>query len=288
MDDQLFGGIEAGGTKFVCAVGTSPDTIISKTEIATTSPQETLENVIAFFKEQPKVQAIGIASFGPLDLDKQSSTYGYIKMTPKEGWRDVDLVGTISRGLNVPIALETDVNGAALAEQLYGAGKNLESIAYMTVGTGIGVGCITDSKILRGLTHTEMGHMLIPHSAQDTNPMSTCPYHSNCLEGLASGTALKKRWDISPEQLSSTEAWDLEAQYLAFGIVNIITCIMPMRIIIGGGVMEHPGLIEDIRLKVPEIINGYISVPEINEYIVRPQLGTMSGVSGAIAIAAKA
>jgi len=288
MDKQIYGGIEAGGTKFICAVGTAPDEIISKVQIPTTSSQETLEKVIDFFREQTNLRAIGVASFGPLDLNKQSPTYGYITTTPKEGWGNTNLVGTLSYALNIPVALDTDVNGAALAEHDYGAGKGLQSIAYMTVGTGIGIGCITDGKLLTGLTHTEMGHMLIPQNSQDENFICFCPYHDSCLEGIASGTALKKRWNINPEELSDKKAWDLEAYYLAAGIVNVISCIMPMKIIVGGGVINHSGLIEKVRLNVQKIINGYLQLPEIinniDDYIVLPQLGAMSGVSGALKI----
>jgi fructokinase len=289
MDDSIYGGIEAGGTKYICAVGTSPENIIEQTQIPTTTPSETLRKVVDFFEHQPQLKALGVASFGPLDLNKQSPIYGYITTTPKDGWRNTNLVGALSEALNVPIALETDVNGAALAEQKYGAGQGLPSVVYMTVGTGIGVGYVANGKILNGIMHTEMGHMLIPRNSYDEGFASACSYHDNCLEGLASGTALQKRWGVNPKELNDQKAWDLEAHYLAAGIVNVISCTMPMKIIIGGGVMKHPGLIEAVRLEVTKTINGYLQVSEItsgiDDYIVSPKLGRMSGVLGALEIA---
>jgi fructokinase len=290
MEQKLYGGIEAGGTKFVCAVGTSPREIKEQIQVATTTPCETFNEVINFFRQQPKLEAIGIASFGPLDLRKDSATYGYITTTPKDGWAQTNLVGVISEAFHVPIVLETDVNAAALAEYRYGAGKGLKSVGYITVGTGIGIGCVIDDQILSGgLTHTEMGHMQISFNPEDTNPVSACPYHNSCLEGLASGTALKLRSGIAAENLDDSRTWNLEAYYVALGIVNVITNIMPMKIVVGGGVMNHSGLLDNIRIQVPKILNGYLRVSEIMEttgdYIVSPQLGSMSGVSGALALA---
>lgn len=291
MDQKLYGGIEAGGTKFVCAVGTSPDKLIEQIRIPTTSPSLTIDKVVDFFKTQPKLEAIGIASFGPIDMNKHSPTYGYITTTPKSGWAQTDLVGSIARALNIPVIFNTDVNCAALAEYYHGAGQGLDSLAYMTVGTGIGIGCVINGQILSGgLAHTEMGHMLIPYSPKDINPSSACAYHNNCLEGLASGGALKLRSGVSAESLDDSTVWDMEAYYLAVGIVNIVTNIMPMKVVMGGGVMGHSGLLESVRLQVPKLLNGYLQVPEINkieDYIVPPLLGNMSGVSGALALCSK-
>lgn len=285
MGNKLCGGIEAGGTKFICAVGSSPDKITARVQIPTTTPSETLEQVISFFKRQDDLAAIGIGSFGPLDLDKQSATHGYITTTPKNGWEHTDLVSPIAHELNIPVALDTDVDCAALAEQRYGAAAGLRNVAYMTVGTGIGIGCISNGRIFRGLTHTEMGHMIIPRAPQDKDE-SACPYHDSCLEGLASGTALKKRHGEPAESLDDPDAWALEARYLAYGIVNTVFCTMPERIVIGGGVMGHSCLLEDVRAKVQKLVNGYLAIPAltdgIEEYIVAPKLGSLSGVTGAM------
>jgi fructokinase len=291
MDNNLYGGIEAGGTKFICAVGTAPDNIIAQARIPTTSPEETLDNVVSFFKSQAVIKALGVVSFGPLDLDKKSPTYGFVTSTPKEGWNNTNLLGILSDELNVPVIINTDVNGSALAEHEYGAGKGLSSIAYMTVGTGIGVGSISNDEFSVGPMHLEMGHMMIPRHPDDKEFASNCSYHDSCLEGLASGPALQKRWGVEPRNLNDEKAWEIEAYYLAVGLVNVITCTIPMRIIIGGGVMNHSGLIDAVRLKIPEILNGYLQIPQIvsniKDYIVSPELGVMSGVFGGLKLASK-
>lgn len=290
MADKLYGGIEAGGTKFICAVGSSPDAITSHVQIPTTTPAETLTNVIAYFKSQPPLESIGIGSFGPIDLNESSPTYGHITTTPKAGWANTDLLGVISDELDVPVALNTDVNCAALGEQLYGAGKNLSTVAYITVGTGIGVGYVVDGEIPTArLGHTEMGHMVIPHERK--NHIGACPYHDSCLEGLASGTALQKFWGVPAEQINDDAAWEEEAKYLAYGISNTIFGIIPDRIIIGGGVMAHERLIEDVRSEVMATLNGYLQiaqiVDDIDGYVAKPSLGDMSGVTGALALATR-
>jgi fructokinase len=282
MEPTFYGGIEAGGTKFVCAVGTAPDAIEAKTVIPTTSPDETLAKVVEFFQSGPAIQAMGIASFGPLDLNRQSPTYGHIAKTPKLAWVNTDLAGIIGSKLGVPVAIDTDVNGAALGELTYGAGKGLHTIAYMTVGTGIGVGCIIDGRIMRGIANSEIGHMLIPRQPGD-DFRDGCPYHRDCLEGFASGTALRKRWD-NPEQMSSA-ALALEAYYLGCGITNIITFLSPQRIIIGGGVMHQAGLLERVRHEVAGLLNGYVETPADKDFITQPALGGESGIYGALLLA---
>ncbi len=251
-----------------------------------TTPAETFKEVILFFGGQPRTQAIGIASFGPLDLNEQSPNYGIITTTPKDGWANTDIVGSIANELKVPVAIDTDVNCAALAEQFYGAAKGLRNLVYMTVGTGIGIGCIIDNRTVHGTTHTEMGHMLIPHNTGDSFSGS-CPFHRDCLEGLASGTPLQQRTGIVANELNDDSVWNLEAHYLAMGIVNIITFAMPEVIIIGGGVMNHPGLLEQVRQQVPELINGYLKISELKDFIVSPHLGSLSGVSGALVLASQ-
>ena len=284
-----YGGIEAGGTKFVCAVGTAPDDV-RETRFPTTTPDESIHRAIAFFREQPRIAAIGIASFGPIDLHPDSPTFGYITTTPKPGWANTDLAGAIKRALGVPVGFDTDVNVAALGEQRWGAAQGLDTFIYLTIGTGIGGGGLSSGKLLHGLIHPEMGHIRLPHDlARDPFPGS-CPYHGDCLEGLASGPALEKRWGVRAETLPPDHpAWELEAHYLALALVNFICTLSPQRIIMGGGVMEQAQLFPLIRREVQQLLNGYVQSPAIIEnidaYIVPPGLGKRAGVLGAIALA---
>jgi fructokinase len=291
---QLFGGIEGGGTKFVCAVGTSPDDIQAETRFATTDPQKTIAKTLAFFQEQTKqhgtLAAIGVASFGPVDLRLDSPSYGHITTTPKPGWANVDILGQISRGLGVRTAFELDVNAAALAEWRWGAGQGVGSLIYLTVGTGIGGGALVGGRLVHGLVHPEMGHMLIPHDGKADPFPGNCPYHRDCLEGLATGLALEQRWGKRAEELPVDHpAWVLEAEYLAAGLVNLILAYSPERVILGGGVMKQLQLFPLIREKVLQKLAGYVASPVITEnidrYIVPPGLGPRSGVLGAIALA---
>jgi fructokinase len=291
---QVFGGIEAGGTKFVCIVGNDPDHVLAEERFPTTTPSETIEKVIAFFfpyKKSGQLAAIGIASFGPLDLNPASPTYGYITTTPKAGWSQVDLYGEIHRRLDVPVAFDTDVNAAALGEQFWiPENRSLDPFLYVTVGTGIGVGVIVNGTPLHGLMHAEAGHLALPHNWEKDPFHGVCPYHGDCLEGLASGLSMTSRWGQRPEELvESDAAWDLESGYLSVALVNMIYAYSPQRIILGGGVSKHPGVLEDIRFKVRQRINGYIQSPmlmdRIDDYIVSPALGNRSGGLGAIAMA---
>ena len=290
--ESLYGGIEAGGTKFVCAIGTGPDDIRAETRFPTTTPGETIGKATGFFKNfsgEIPLAGVGICSFGPLDLDTQSSTYGYITRTPKPGWQQTDIRGMVESALGVPVAIDTDVNGAALAEYRWGAGKGIEDLVYLTVGTGIGGGGMVNGRLMHGLVHPEMGHIRIPHDRERDPFEGCCPYHGDCLEGLASGTAIELRWCMPGEQLPPDHpAWALEADYLAYGLNNIICTLSPQRIIIGGGLMNHPSLIETVRKKVLELLSGYISsdtiTKNIGRYIVIPELGEHSGVLGAIAL----
>ena len=293
IPSDVFGGIEAGGTKFTCAIGTGPDDIRARAQFATTTPEETLGKVIGFFKQEMKKEplaAIGIASFGPLDLNQKSPTCGCITTTPKSGWAYTNLIKGIRDALNIPVSLDTDVNGAALAEQTWGAARGLHTFIYLTVGTGIGGGGIINGRMMHGLIHPEMGHIRIPHDYKADPFPGTCPFHGDCLEGLASGTALAKRWGKPPEDIPPDHpAWELEADYLAGGIVNFICTLSPQRIIVGGGIMKKQGLLLAVRNKVIELLNNYINSREITEnienYIVPPALGDLSGVLGAIALA---
>jgi fructokinase len=294
--DTLYGGIEAGGTKFVCAVGTGPDDIRSEVRFATTTPEETIGRAAAFFRHYSgdcPVSAIGIASFGPLDLDRRSPRYGYITRTPKPGWQHTDIRSRIESALDIPTVIDTDVNGAALAEHLWGAGKGIENLVYLTVGTGIGGGAIVDGHPVHGLVHPEMGHIRPPHDRIKDPFEGCCPYHGDCLEGLASGKAVELRWGMPGEQLPQEHpAWELEAEYLACGLNDIICTLSPERIIVGGGLMKHPSLLDMVRMSVKELLNGYVDSPAITEhiesYIVAPELGDRSGVLGAVALAERA
>jgi fructokinase len=292
--NNLYGGIEGGGTKFICAVGNGPDDIRAETRFATADPQSTIVKALAFFQEQTQqygtLAAIGVASFGPVDLRLDSPSYGHITTTPKPGWANVDILGQISRGLGVKTAFELDVNAAALGEWRWGAGQGVDSLVYLTVGTGIGGGALVGGRLVHGLVHPEMGHMLIPHDREADPFPGSCPYHGDCLEGLATGGALEQRWGVRAEELPADHpAWALEAEYLAAGLVNLTLALSPERIILGGGVMGQPQLFPLIRKKVVTKLAGYVASPAINEniddYIVPPGLGKRSGVLGAIALA---
>ena len=288
----VYGGIEAGGTKFVCAVGTGPDDLRAETRFPTTTPEETIGRAIAFFEEQTQedpLEAIGISSFGPVDPNEGSPTFGYITTTPKPGWTDTDFAGRIGRALGVPVGFDTDVNGAALGEHCWGGGQGLDTFIYLTVGTGIGGGGLVNGGPMHGLIHPEMGHVRLPRHPDDAFP-GVCPYHGDCLEGMATGPAMEARWGQRAETLTSDHpAWEMEAHYLAFGLVNFICTLSPQRILMGGGVMEQRHLFPMIRHKVQALLNGYVASPTILEridgYILPPKLGNRAGVLGAIALA---
>ncbi|HEX7474756.1 MAG TPA: ROK family protein [Dehalococcoidales bacterium] len=291
---ELFGGIEAGGTKFVCVIGTGPGDIRAMVHFPTTTPEETIRQAVGFFlKERKKspVTAIGVGSFGPLDLSPASPTHGYITTTPKPGWGNTNIAENIRTALNVRTIIDTDVNCAALGEGKWGAAQKLDSFVYLTVGTGIGGGGLYNSRLMHGLDHPEMGHIRIPHDFQKDPYPGCCPFHGDCLEGLASGTALKDRWQCFPEDLPADHpAWDLEAAYLAYGLVNLIYILSPQRIIIGGGVMKQPRLMPEIRSKIRCLLGGYMNSPALNDlntYLVSPGLGDLSGAMGAIALASE-
>jgi len=291
MMSALYGGIEAGGTKFVCAVGAGPDDVRAEVRFSTTTPAETIGRAIAFFRAQPApLAAVGIGSFGPLDPDRASPTFGYITSTPKPGWAHVDFVGMIRRALESPVGFDTDVNVAALGEHRWGAAQELDSFIYLTIGTGIGGGGMMNGRLMHGLIHPEMGHIRIPHDRAVDPYAGCCPYHGDCLEGLAAGPALADRWGQPAETLPADHpAWELEAHYLALALANFICTLSPQRIVMGGGVMEQPRLFPLVRQKVQDLLNGYVQAPEILQeidgYIVPPGLGRRAGVLGAIALA---
>jgi fructokinase len=281
MDTAPVGGLEAGGTKFVCAVGRGPD-VAADTRIATTTPRETLARAIAFFRQHGPIAALGVASFGPVDLDPRSPTYGFITTTPKPGWADTDVLGPLRAALGVPVAFDTDVNAAALAEHRWGAGRGVGSVVYVTVGTGIGGGAVVNGRPVHGLVHPEMGHVRIPHDRIADPFAGVCPRHGDCWEGLAAAPALTARWGRPAESLPDDHpAWPMEARYLALGLVNAILTLSPERVVLGGGVLARTGLLERVRTSVSELLGGYVRAAEI----VAPALGERSGVLGALALA---
>ena len=294
---DLVGGIEAGGTKFVCAVGTGPDDVRDEVRFSTTQPEETIGRAISFFRDQRQkegsLDAVGIASFGPVDPDPASETFGYITTTPKEGWQQVDFAGALREALDVPVGFDTDVNGAALGEWRWGAAQGLETFIYLTVGTGIGGGGMVNGELMHGLIHPEMGHIRLPHDWEADPYEGRCPYHGDCLEGMAAGPAIEERWGQRAETLPEDhDAWPLEAEYLAYALDNFIVTLSPQRLILGGGVMEQPQLLPLVRQRVQELLNGYVQHPmileRIEEYIVAPALGDRAGVLGAIALGQRA
>lgn len=290
----LFGGIEAGGTKFVCAIGSGPGDICAETRFPTTTPAETIARAIAFFREQAPggdLAALGIASFGPVDVNPASPTFGYITATPKPGWSHTDLAGPLRRAFGLPVGFDTDVNGAALGEHRWGAAQGLDTFIYLTIGTGVGGGGMVGGRLMHGLVHPEMGHIRLPHDWQADPFPGHCPFHGDCLEGMAAGPALEARWGQRAETFSPDHpAWALEAEYLAQALAIFICTLSPQRIILGGGVMGNTQLFPLIRRRVQEVLNGYVQAPAIlaaiDDYIVPPGLGAYAGVLGAIALAA--
>lgn len=291
MNQLFYAGIDAGGTEFKCVAATGPEQIIAHAKIPVTYPDATLAACRNFFirarEEHGDFAAMGIASFGPVDLRPESSTYGYITSTPKPYWRDTDIVGYFRRELDLTIRFDTDVNGALLAEQRWGAAQGLHSAMYVTIGTGVGAGVMVDGRLLHGAMHPEAGHMLIARHPADPFPGS-CPFHEGCLEGLASGPALAQRWQQNPEALSDAHsAWELQAHYLAVMCVNLSLVYSPQRIILGGGVMNRTTLLPLVQRAYLALMNSYLGDQQhsIESFIVTPTLGGMAGALGAIALA---
>jgi fructokinase len=292
---SLWGAIEAGGTKFVCAVGTCPEDL-QEVRFSTTTPDETLARALGFFREHQQretLTAVGIGSFGPVDPDPASPRFGYITSTPKPGWAHVDIVGRVRQALGVPVGFDTDVNAAALGEHCWGAAQDVDTFIYLTVGTGLGGGAMVDGRLLHGMVHPEMGHIPVPHDRQADPYPGACSYHGDCLEGLSAGPALEGRWGRRAETLPPDHpAWELEAHYLALGLVSYICVLSPQRIVMGGGVMEQTQLFPLIRRRVAETLRGYLQTPQIlsglDRYIVPPGLGNRAGVAGALALAMRA
>lgn len=283
----MLGAIEAGGTKFVCAIGNEQGTIMERLRIPTTEPKETMHKVWEFFEQHP-VKAIGVGSFGPVDVNRESPTYGYITSTPKPGWRDFPFVSFLKNAFSVPVGFHTDVNAAALGEITLGAAKGLDSCLYITVGTGIGAGAIVQGKLLEGLDHPEMGHILVRRHPDD-DYQGKCPFHHDCLEGLAAGPAIEERWGQRGIDLKDwPQVWDMEGFYLAQALMQYILILSPKKIILGGGVMNQKEVFSAIYTYLPQMVNQYIPLPELSKYIVSPGLGADAGITGALLLARQA
>ncbi len=287
---SVFGGVEAGGSKWECAVGTGPDELRARATIPTTTLEETIARVVGFFEQEGPVAAVGIGCFGPIDPDVTSPTWGYITTTPKPGWAHSDIGQEIRRRLSVPVAFDTDVNAAALGEYRWGAAQGLDTFCYITVGTGIGGGGMARGQLLRGLVHPEFGHMRVPHDREADPFPGVCPYHVDCWEGLASGHAIEARWGRPAVELGArADVWELEARYVALGLVCVICVLSPERIVIDGGVMSQAGLLPLVHREVTALMNGYLDTTAVGDgiagYVCPPGLGRLSGVLGAIALA---
>jgi fructokinase len=292
---SLWGGIEAGGTKFVCAVAGDDGELWEETSFPTTEPESTIGQAVAFLEQHQGegLAAIGIGSFGPVDLAPGSPTYGYITTTPKPGWGNVDIVGRVRQAFDVSVGFDTDVNGAALGEYRWGAAQGLDTFVYMTIGTGIGGGGMINGELVHGLIHPEMGHMRLLHDVERDPFPGVCPFHGDCLEGIAAGPAIEARWGQRGETLPPDHpAWALEAHYLALGVVNLACILSPQRVILGGGVMQQAHLFPRVRSEVQRLLNGYLKAPaiedHIDDYVVPPGLGNLAGIKGAIALAQQA
>jgi fructokinase len=293
---NLYGGIEAGGTKFVCVVASGPGDMVDEIRYGTTMPAETLGRAVQFFQpfvNSGRINVIGVGAFGPLDLNPASPTYGFITATPKPGWSNTDVQGALQRALHIKIAFDTDVNAAALGEYYWGASQGCDPSLYLTIGTGIGGGYIKGGRSLVGLLHPEMGHLRIPHSRELDPFPGICPFHGDCFEGLASGPAIEKRLGLKGAVVAEDDPfWDIEADYIASALMNYILVLSPKKIILGGGVMQRDFLFPRVRRRVRDLLNGYVSsnslLEGIENYIVPPGLGNQSGSLGAIALAMQA
>lgn len=288
MENQWFGCIEAGGTKFMCAVGNSNRELVEPVRISTRTPAETLADVIDYFSgmmQRYPLRSFGICSFGPLDLRPASSTYRQMINTPKPGWSGANVPQMLEERFGIPAIIDTDVNGAALSEYLWGAGQGVDSLIYLTIGTGIGGGAVVGGKLVHGLMHPEMGHLLIRHDPNDPY-VGHCPYHRDCLEGLANGPAMQARWGTPAYELPNDHpAWALEADYLAQALMAYTYILSPQRIILGGGVMQNPALFPMIRTRLKDMLAGYLTPQDLDYYITSPGLDQSSGLLGAIALA---
>lgn len=284
----MLAGIEAGGTKMVCAVSDAELNLKGSAVFPTTTPQETIAEMINYFRKFD-IDAVGIGSFGPIDLNPKSPTYGYITKTPKTGWSDFDFVGVFKKAFGVPVGFDTDVNAAILGEVYKGAAYGCNNAIYITIGTGVGVGVYCNGGLVHGLVHPEAGHILLNRHPEDSFEGS-CPFHKNCVEGMASGPAIEKRWGKSPKLLiENDKVWELEAYYIAQAVASYILTYSPEKVILWGGVMHQDKLFDMVRSNVKEILNGYVHsemvASKIDQYIVKPALGEKPGITGALCLA---
>jgi len=290
---RIFGGVETGGTWVVCALGTGPDDIVAQETFATGEPGPTLERIADFFERGPRPAAIGVGSFGPVDLDRRSPTWGHVTSTPKPGWAHTPVAPVLRERLGIPVNFDTDVTAAAVGEHRWGAATGVDHVCYLTVGTGIGAGILIEGRPLHGLIHPEVGHLRIPHDRERDPFAGSCPSHGDCWEGLAAGGAIAARWDAKPRELPDDHpAWELEAEYVAAGILAIVLVASPQRVVAGGGVMDRPGLLPAVRARLVALNAGYLETSmvgdDVNGYVVAPALGDRAGVLGAIALAQSA
>lgn len=284
---MLYGALEAGGTKMVCALGDENGTILEQTSIPTTTPEETLSAIIDWFRDK-EIASLGVACFGPVDLRRNSPTYGYITTTPKPGWANVDIVGILKRALGVPVGFDTDVNGSLLGEVTYGQARGLTDAVYITIGTGVGAGILSGGHLVHGMLHPEFGHIPLTKHPED-HYEGHCPYHGTCFEGMAAGPAIEARWGQKAITLKDDpKVWDIEAHYIAEACTTLIMTLSPQIIILGGGVMHQEQLFPLIREKVKSMVNGYIRTDELadlDHYIVPASLNDDQGIMGAIKLA---
>nr|WP_297707941.1 ROK family protein [uncultured Butyrivibrio sp.] len=284
---MMYGALEAGGTKMVCAVGDENGRILEQISIPTSTPDDTMPKILDYFKTKD-ICAIGIACFGPIDLDKKSNTYGYITSTPKTEWKNFNIVGCVRGALHIPVGFDTDVNGSLLGEITYGCAKGLTDAIYLTIGTGIGGGVMTNGKLLHGMLHPELGHIIIGKRADDKGEC-VCPFHDSCFEGLAAGPSIEKRWGRKAKELSDDpKVWELEADYIGTALVNFCMTLSPQKIILGGGVMHQMQLFPLIRDVFKKKMAGYINtktLENLETYIVPASLNDDQGIMGAIKLA---
>lgn len=284
---MLFGALETGGTKMVCAIGNEKGEILEQISIPTKIPELTIPELLSFYHDK-KIAALGIGCFGPIDLNRNSVTYGHITTTPKTAWQYYDIVGAFENELGVPIGFDTDVNASVLGEYTWGAGRGLDSCIYITIGTGIGVGVIADGRLLHGMLHPEGGHILLRKLPEDKYE-GFCPFHENCFEGLAAGPAIERRWGRKAIELDEHhKAWEMEAEYIAQALVNYTCILSPQRIILGGGVMHQTQLLPMIRDRFTKLLNGYLKTKELEDidtFIVAQSLEDKQGILGALKLA---
>ena len=294
MATPLIGALEAGGTKMVVATGYADGTIVESEQIPTTTPDETCDACVEWFRSKD-IAALGIGAFGPTGVNPAADTYGKILETPKTAWRYFDLLGKFTEGLGVPCGYDTDVNVACLGEATFGCAKGLDAVVYLTIGTGVGAGVMVEGKLLHGMLHPEAGHILLTRDPRETLPEgeSGCPYHANCLEGLIAGPGIKKRWDgkSAGEMADDAEAMDLLAGYLAQALVTFTVCYSPKKIIIGGGVADHTPIVPLARKKAEKLLNHYLVTPELEDidtYVVNNSLNGTQGILGCLELGRRA